>query len=68
MADDPVKLRPFGSCPICGRPAVEAVRPFCSAGCRHRDLGRWLTEGYVIQAGGGLGEAPAEDLPSDEDG
>ena len=68
MADDPVELRPFGSCPICGRPAVEAVRPFCSPGCRHRDLGRWLTEGYVIQAGGGLGEAPAEDLPSDEDG
>ena len=68
MADDPVKLRPFGSCPICGRPAVEAVRPFCSPGCRHRDLGRWLTEGYVIQAGGGLGEAPAEDLPSDGDG
>ena len=68
MADDPVKLRPFGSCPMCGRPAVEAVRPFCSPGCRHRDLGRWLTEGYVIQTGGGLGEAPAEDLPSDEDG
>ena len=68
MADDPVKLRPFGFCPICGRPAVEAVRPFCSPGCRHRDLGRWLTEGYVIQADGGLGEAPAEALPSDEDG
>ena len=67
MADDPVELRPFGSCPICGQPAVEAVRPFCSHHCRHLDLGRWLSEGYVIQAGGGLGEAPAADPPVDEE-
>ena len=67
MAKEPVKLRPFGSCPICGRPAVEAVRPFCSPNCRHLDLGRWLTEGYVIQEGGALGEAPAADLFADED-
>lgn len=68
MADKPVKLRPHGSCPICGRPAVEAVRPFCSPNCRHLDLGRWLTEGYVIQSGGGLGEAPRADGLPDEDG
>ena len=68
MADEPVKLRPFGSCPICGKPAVEALRPFCSPNCRHLDLGRWLSEGYVIQAGGGLGEAPSADSAPDEDG
>ena len=68
MADEPVKLRPFGSCPICGRPAAEAIRPFCSAQCRRVDLGHWLTEGYVIQSGGGLGEAPSADPAPDEDG
>ena len=66
MADEPVKLRPFGSCPICGRPAVEAARPFCSSQCRHVDLGRWLTEGYAIQAGGGLGETPPSPLSEDD--
>ncbi len=68
MPDNPVKLRPFGSCPICGRPAVEAARPFCSPHCRRLDLGRWLAGGYVIQAGGGLGEAPAADPSPGEDG
>ncbi|MCY3980505.1 MAG: DNA gyrase inhibitor YacG [Alphaproteobacteria bacterium] len=67
MAQEPVKLRPFGFCPICGRPAVEATRPFCSSNCRHLDLGRWLNEGYIIQAGGGLGGASAAELLSDED-
>jgi len=65
MAEKLVKLRPFGSCPLCGRPAVEAVRPFCSARCRGVDLGQWLTEGYAIQTDGELGEAPPP-LPQDE--
>ncbi len=61
MVDEVVTLRPFGSCPICGRPAAEEARPFCSSRCRRVDLGRWLTEGYAIRAGGALGEAePAE--------
>ena len=68
MADDSVKLRSFGSCPICGRPAVEEVRPFCSPNCRHLDLGRWLGEGYAIQAGGALAEVPEASPPADENG
>ena len=38
------------SCPICGKPATPAYRPFCSRRCADVDLGRWLTEGYRIPA------------------
>ncbi len=37
-------------CPICGRPAAENVRPFCSPRCRDVDLHRWLAGAYVIPA------------------
>ena len=30
-------------CPICGRPAAEDTRPFCSPRCRDVDLNRWLS-------------------------
>ena len=35
-------------CPICGKPAVEASRPFCSERCRDVDLNRWLSDSYAI--------------------
>ena len=35
-------------CPICGKPASEATRPFCSPRCRDVDLNRWLSGSYVI--------------------
>ncbi|GEP03704.1 DNA gyrase inhibitor YacG [Methylobacterium oxalidis] len=35
-------------CPICGRPSEPAVAPFCSARCADIDLGRWLSDRYVI--------------------
>ena len=38
------------SCPICGKPAVEASQPFCSERCRDVDLNRWLSNSYVIPA------------------
>ena len=38
------------SCPICGKPAVEAFKPFCSKRCANIDLNRWLSDGYVIPA------------------
>lgn len=53
MADRPRPVR----CPVCGKPAAEAVRPFCSPRCRQVDLGRWLTGAYAI---------PATDRPEDE--
>jgi hypothetical protein len=35
-------------CPICGRPASEERRPFCSARCRDVDLHRWLSGRYIV--------------------
>jgi uncharacterized protein len=35
-------------CPICRRPAVEPFRPFCSKRCADVDLGRWLSDVYVV--------------------
>jgi len=35
-------------CPICGKPASETSRPFCSPRCRDVDLNRWLSNSYVI--------------------
>lgn len=36
------------TCPICRKPAVPDARPFCSARCAEVDLGRWLSEHYVL--------------------
>jgi endogenous inhibitor of DNA gyrase (YacG/DUF329 family) len=42
------------TCPICGKKVTVArqeeapYRPFCSERCKQVDLGRWLSEGYVI--------------------
>ena len=35
-------------CPICGKLAQEATRPFCSPRCRDVDLNRWLSGSYVV--------------------
>jgi uncharacterized protein len=35
-------------CPICGKPASDTSRPFCSPRCRDVDLNRWLSNSYVI--------------------
>ena len=35
-------------CPICGKPATEASKPFCSERCRDVDLNRWLSGSYAI--------------------
>ncbi len=38
------------SCPVCGKPAEAAYRPFCSRRCADVDLGRWFNEDYRIPA------------------
>ena len=48
-------------CPICGRPAVERHRPFCSPRCAMIDLGRWLGGDYRIPAAEAPEEAPREE-------
>ena len=37
-------------CPLCGKPTVDEVRPFCSRRCADLDLGAWLKESYRIPA------------------
>jgi endogenous inhibitor of DNA gyrase (YacG/DUF329 family) len=40
---------PNKRCACCGdRPVNPAHAPFCSDGCRARDLNRWLSEAYVL--------------------
>jgi hypothetical protein len=35
-------------CPICRKPTVPAHTPFCSQGCRDRDLLNWLGDSYAV--------------------
>jgi uncharacterized protein len=35
-------------CPICGNPAVERYRPFCSRRCADVDLHRWFSGAYAV--------------------
>lgn len=37
-----------GTCPLCGQPTQRAHKPFCSRGCKDRDLLKWLGGGYAI--------------------
>lgn len=43
----PRSSRPKG-CPVCGKPPAADNAPFCSAGCRNRDLLNWLGDGYRL--------------------
>jgi endogenous inhibitor of DNA gyrase (YacG/DUF329 family) len=47
----PARKRSARKCPICGKPATEASKPFCSERCRDVDLNRWLSGSYVIPGG-----------------
>ena len=35
-------------CPICGKPAADPFRPFCSRRCADVDLNRWLSGVYAV--------------------
>lgn len=39
---------PVNACPLCAKPVSAAAAPFCSQGCKDRDLLQWLDEGYRI--------------------
>jgi len=47
------------ACAVCGRPAEQAYRPFCSRRCADVDLQRWLSGRYAIPAL--EDEAPSEE-------
>lgn len=60
---EPERASPAKSCPVCGKPAAAEFAPFCSPGCRDRDLLKWLGDGYRIP-----GPAVPGGLDSEEDG
>jgi uncharacterized protein len=53
LADGRVK-----KCVLCGKPAQEKYRPFCSKRCADIDLHRWFSGAYAV---------PAPPDPEDED-
>ena len=53
-------------CPICRKSSQPSTRPFCSPRCADIDLGRWLTEQYVVP--GADGEAADMHDEAREDG
>ena len=42
------KISPAAVCPLCGKPAEQAFRPFCSKRCADVDLNRWLSGVYAV--------------------
>ncbi|MEQ1509495.1 MAG: DNA gyrase inhibitor YacG [Sphingopyxis sp.] len=54
------KVRP---CPLCRKPTVAEYRPFCSRGCRDRDLNAWFGEGYRIPVSPAADEGDEPPLP-----
>ncbi|MBV9929836.1 MAG: DNA gyrase inhibitor YacG [Alphaproteobacteria bacterium] len=63
MSTPPQPRSARGGCPLCGKPASGAQRPFCGQGCRDRDLLQWLGEGYRV-AGPPAQESEADRLDS----
>ncbi len=49
-------------CPICGKPAEQRFRPFCSRRCTDVDLNRWLSGVYAVPV---VAEEEGDDLPKD---
>ena len=49
-------------CPLCGKTEVAEYAPFCSRGCKDRDLLKWLGGGYAIPG------PPADPERVDSDG
>ena len=37
-----------GACRLCGKPKISAYTPFCSQGCKDRDLLNWLGDAYRV--------------------
>ncbi len=58
-----IEPKPFTPrpCPACNQPSVQDFRPFCSRGCRDRDLIGWFAEDYRIPVRPGADES--DDVP-----
>jgi endogenous inhibitor of DNA gyrase (YacG/DUF329 family) len=53
------------ACPICGKPPLEAYRPFCCKRCADVDLQRWFAGSYRLD-GGALDDPEASADPSED--
>jgi uncharacterized protein len=53
-------------CPLCGKPALAPHAPFCSQGCRDRDLLNWLGDAYRVAGPPALDDEFADPSASDE--
>jgi len=62
---DDMTTRPRAKkCPICGKPAEQQFRPFCSKRCADVDLNRWLSGTYAVPVTE-ENEKPQADEPED---
>jgi endogenous inhibitor of DNA gyrase (YacG/DUF329 family) len=64
--DQSTDPRPARRCPICGKPALARVRPFCSKRCADIDLNRWLSGTYavpVVEEDGGEADDREDQAP-----
>jgi endogenous inhibitor of DNA gyrase (YacG/DUF329 family) len=52
--------RKRAGCPVCGRAPAQPHHPFCSQGCRDRDLLNWLGDAYRVPG------PPADERSADE--
>jgi hypothetical protein len=55
-------------CPLCGKPPSPKDAPFCSRGCRDRDLLNWLGDSYRVPgppAEEGIGQYGEDGLDSE---
>jgi uncharacterized protein len=52
-------------CPLCKKIADPLHHPFCSQGCKDRDLLNWLGEAYRVPAT--ANDVDEEDSPLDRD-
>jgi uncharacterized protein len=46
--DNRVRLTGNTKCAICKKPVSVTHTPFCSQGCKDRDLLQWLGDGYKV--------------------
>jgi len=67
MSIPPSPRQRRSACPLCGKQANVVHAPFCSQGCRDRDLLKWLGDGYRIPGRPAEGLEDDAGAPTDDD-
>lgn len=65
--EPPRRARP---CPLCGKPPQKPYLPFCSRGCRDRDMLAWFGEQYRVptnEPASSDAHEPRDDAANDSD-